>query len=152
MKTLRENIEINVSPEVIWDWFMHIAENYCEWHPSHIKAYWKKGEPNKIDSILYAEEDIAGELLKMSSKLTQIIPNRLFKFNVVEFPLKLILLRGSFEIQPFKKGSIFTATLDFRMGKLLSKILKKKVNEITQHMVEEGENLKTILERKLTKM
>ncbi|NHJ25819.1 MAG: SRPBCC family protein [Candidatus Lokiarchaeota archaeon] len=147
MKTLKESIEINVSPESIWDWFMHFAENYCEWHPSHIKAYWKKGEPNKIDSILYAEEDIAGELLKMSSKLTTLIPNRLYKFKVVGF-LSLIVPRGSFEIQPSDNGSIFTATLDFHMGKLLSKILKKKVGEITQHMVEEGENLKTILELK----
>lgn len=26
MKTLRESIEINATPEAIWDWFLHIAE------------------------------------------------------------------------------------------------------------------------------
>jgi len=145
MKTLKESIEINVSPEVIWEWFLHLAENYCEWHPSHIKAYWKSEIPNKIGSVLYAEENIAGELLKMKSKLTEIMLNRLYKFKTIG-ALKLLLPRGTFEINPSDNGSIFTATLDFRMGNLLSKIAKKKVREITQHMIEEGQNLKGILE------
>ena len=145
MKTLKESIEINVSPEVIWEWFLHLAENYCEWHPSHIKAYWKSGIPNKIGSVFYAEENIAGELLKMKSKLTKLIPNKLYKFKTVG-SLKLLLPRGTFEIKTSDNGSIFTATLDFRMGNLLSKIVNKKVREITQHMIEEGQNLKDILE------
>jgi len=145
MKTLKESIEINVAPEVIWEWFLHLAENYCEWHPSHLKAYWKSGIPNKIGSVFYAEENIAGELLKMRSKLTKLIPNRLYKFKTAG-SLKLLLPRGTFEINPSDNGSIFTATLDFRMGNLFSKIAKKKVSEITQHMIEEGQNLKGILE------
>ncbi|MFX0030552.1 MAG: hypothetical protein ACFE8B_15175, partial [Candidatus Hermodarchaeota archaeon] len=80
------------------------------------------------------------------SKLTKLIPNRLYRFKTVG-SLKLILAGGSFEIEPFENGSIFTATLDFHMGKLLSKLAKKKVQEISQHMREEGENLKKILEK-----
>ncbi|NVM36236.1 MAG: hypothetical protein HWN81_11630, partial [Candidatus Lokiarchaeota archaeon] len=58
MKTLKEFIEINVPPKLIWDWLLKFAENYCEWHPSHVKSYWEKGEPNKVGSILYSEENI----------------------------------------------------------------------------------------------
>ena len=145
MKTLRESIEINVSPETIWEWLQHIAENYLEWHPSHIKANWETETVNEVGSILYAEEDISEDFLKMRSKLTKLIPNRIYRFKTVGY-LKLILAGGSFEIEPSENGSIFTATLDFHMGKLLSKILKKKVAEITSHMIEEGENLKRILE------
>ncbi len=146
MKTLKESIEIDVSPEVIWEWFLHIAENYLEWHPSHIKANWETETVSEVGSILYAEEDISGEFLKMRSKLINLIPNRLYRFKTVGF-LKLILPGGSFEIEPSDTGSIFTATLDFHMGKFLSKIVKKKVQKITQHMIEEGENLKKILEK-----
>ena len=149
MKTLRESIEINVSPEVVWDWFLHIAENYLEWHPSHIKANWETETASEVGSILYAEEDINGDFLKMKTKLTELIPNRLYRFKTVG-TLKLILAGGSFEIEPSKNGSIFTATLDFHMGKLLSKIAKKKVQQISQHMIEEGENLKQILEKLLS--
>ncbi|MFW9827728.1 MAG: SRPBCC family protein [Candidatus Thorarchaeota archaeon] len=146
MKTLRESIEINVSPEIIWDWFMHIAENYLEWHPSHIKAYWETEIATEVGSILYAEEDIGGEFLKMRSKLTEIVPNKLYRFRTVG-GLKIILAGGSFEIEPSENGSIFTATLDFHMGNLLSKLAKKKVQQISQHMIEEGVNLKNILEK-----
>ena len=89
---------------------------------------------------MYAEEDISGEFLKMRSKLTKLIPNRLYRFKTVGW-LKLILTGGSFEMEPSENGTIFTATLDFHMGKLLSKIVKKKVQQISQHMIEEGENL-----------
>jgi len=149
MKTLRESIEINVSPEVIWDWFLHIAENYLEWHPSHIKANWETETASEVDSILYAEEDINGEFLKMKSKLNKLIPNRLYRFKTVG-TLKLILAGGSFEIEPSENASIFTATLDFHMGKLLSKLAKKTVQKISQHMIEEGQNLKKILEKSLS--
>lgn len=149
MKTLRESIGINVSPEVIWDWLLHIDENYLEWHPSHIKAKWETKTASEVGSILYAEEDIKGDFLKMRSKLTELIPNKLFKFKTVG-TLKLILAGGSFEIEPSENESIFTATLDFHMGKLLSKLAKKKVQEISQHMIEEGQNLKKILESSLS--
>ena len=146
MKTLRESIEINVSPEIIWDWFLHIAENYLEWHPSHIKAYWETETVNEVGSILYAEEDISGDFLKMKSKVIKLIPNRLYRFKTVG-ALKLILAGGSFEMEPSENGTIFTATLDFHLGNLLSKLAKKKVQQISQHMIEEGQNLKKILEK-----
>ncbi len=149
MKTLRESIEINVSPEVIWDWFLHIAENYLEWHPSHIKANWETETVSEVGSILYAEEDISGDFLKMKSKVTKLIPNRLYRFKTLG-ALKLILAGGSFEMEPSENGSIFTATLDFHMGKLFSKLAKNKVQQISQHMIEEGQNLKKILEKSLS--
>jgi len=146
MKTLKESIEINVPPQIIWEWLLKFAENYCEWHPSHIISYWEKGEPNKVGSILYSEENIKGELLKMRLRVIDLIPNKLIKFKTVG-SLKLLLIGGTFEIENSKNGSFFIATLDFRMGKFLSKIAKKTVGEISQHMIEEGQNLKLILEK-----
>ena len=118
-----------VLPETIWNWVLHLSENYCAWHTSHITAYWKKGKPNQIGSILYAEEDIEGDMVKFGSKITKLVPNNLFEFETVG-TMKFLMPRGT----------------DFRMGKLLSKIAKKSMNNIIQHMQEEGENLKKILE------
>ena len=146
MKTLRESIEISVAPETIWNWFQHITENYLEWHPSHIKASWETDTSNEIGSVLYAEENIGEEFLKMRSKLTKLIPNKIYQFKTVG-SLKLILAGGSFEIEPIENGSLFTATLDFHLGNLLSKVAKRTVRQISQHMIEEGQNLKRILEK-----
>ena len=145
MKTLEESILINVPPEKIWSWLLKLTDHYLDWHNSHIKASWKKGEPNQVGSIMYFEEMVGSEFLKMSAKITKLIPNSFFEFKTVG-SLKLIVPRGTFEIIPKGDNSIFKATLDFRMGKFLSKIVKKKVNEIRQHMIQEGENLKKILE------
>ncbi len=147
MTRLKESIEINVPPEIVWDWLLHFTENYCEWHPSHITAFWKKGTPNQIGSIMYTEEEIKGELLKLSGKLIRLIPNKIFEYKVVGF-LKIIVSSGTFEIQPIENGTLFTATLNFPLGKLLSIFSKKAVRQITEHMIEEGENLKQILEAK----
>ena len=92
-------------------------------------------------------EVIKGEILKMSARLTKLIPDKLFEFKILK-SIGLLMPHGTFEIEPTENGSLFTATLDFRMGKLLSKIAKKEVRQITQHMIEEGENLKQILEKK----
>ncbi len=145
MKTLEESIQINVPPEKIWSWLLKLTENYLDWHSSHIKALWKMGEPNQIGSIMYFEEMVGSEFLKMSAKLTKLIPNSFFEFKTVG-SLKLLVPSGTFEIIPQGNSSIFKATLDFRMGKFLSKVAKKKMNEIRQHMIEEGANLKNILE------
>ena len=83
MKTLREPIEINVFPEVIWDWFLRIAENYLDRHPSHTKTIWETETASEVGSILYAEEYINGYFLKMRSKLSKLIPNRLYRFKTV---------------------------------------------------------------------
>jgi carbon monoxide dehydrogenase subunit G len=145
MKTLKESIKINVPPEVIWKWILNFAENYCEWHPSHIKACWVKGKPNQIGSILYFEEDLEQDLVKFSSELTKLEPNKLYEFRTLG-SMKFLMPRSTFEIEPSGNDSIFTATLDFRMGKLLSKVAKKSMNNIIKHMQEEGDNLKKILE------
>jgi len=58
--------------------------------------------------------------------------------------------KSKLAIEPSENGSIFPATLDSHMGKLLSKLAKKTMQQISQHMIEEGQNLKKILEKSLS--
>ncbi len=145
IKTLKDSVEIHASPEKVWEWLSKFSEHYCDWHPAHIKAFWESGEPNEVGSILYTEEKVGSHNLKMIIKISKIIPNRLIEFKTVK-SLRFIVPRGTFEIEPSEKGSVVTATLDFRMGKFLFKIAKKIVKAISDHMKEEGNNLKQILE------
>ena len=39
MKDLRDTIEINASPEKIFNWLEHFDDNYLDWHPDHVNAY-----------------------------------------------------------------------------------------------------------------
>jgi hypothetical protein len=63
------------------------------------------------------------------------------------FPHSLISTGGSFSVEQLGYNRcLFTATLSFRFGWLLSKIAKEMVVSLRTHMREEGENLKILLE------
>ena len=147
VKTLSDSIEINTSPERVYEWFINIDQNYKEWHPDHVKAIWLTENKMKVGSKLYSEEYIHGELHKIKFKCTNIEPNRKIEFKNL-LPMSLICPKGSFIFEPKGDNCIFTATLSFRMGNTLSKIVKTKVEALINHMKEEGENLKRILENK----
>jgi len=147
MKILSDSIEIKTSPEKAYEWFINIDQNYKEWHPDHVKAIWLTENKMKVGSKLYSEEYIHGELHKIKFKCTNIEPNRKIEFKNL-LPMSLICPKGSFIFEPKGDNCIFTATLSFRMGNTLSKIVKTKVEALINHMKEEGENLKRILENK----
>jgi len=147
MKTLSDSIEIKASPEKIYDWFIYIDENYLEWHPDHVKAVWLTEKKMEVGAKLYCEEYIHGELHKIKFKCTKIEPNKIIEFKNL-FPISLICPKGSFIFEPSGDNCLFTATLSFRMGNFLSKIAKKQVEAFEEHMKEEGENLKKLIESK----
>ncbi|MFX0043633.1 MAG: SRPBCC family protein [Candidatus Hodarchaeota archaeon] len=146
MKTLRDSIEINTKPERIYQWLKDLDKNYKKWHQDHVNAIKLTNTSElKIGDIFCYEEYLHGELHKLKFKLINVEKNRLIEFKTF-FPASLICPKGSFLIEPKNDGSIFTATLSFRMGNTFSKFAKSRVEAIKKHMKEEGKNLKRILE------
>ena len=121
MVTLEDSVEINKPPEVLFEWLHHFVENYQSWHPDHVMAKWLKGDNFREGAILYAEEYIGDKLEKLSFKITKNVPNKVIEYKVL-FPESIICSGGSFIIEPRNNGSIFTATLSFRFGSVLSKL------------------------------
>ncbi|NPE29525.1 SRPBCC family protein [Methanococcoides sp. SA1] len=147
MLTLKDSVTIDRPPEVIVEWLDHFSENYTSWHKDHVIAKWIRGKNFEKGAILYAEEYLDGKLEKLSFEITKITKGKLIEYKTL-FPHSIICPGGSFSIEPHNSnGSVFTATLSFRFGWLLSKNAKKRVEAIRTHMREEGENLKEILEK-----
>jgi hypothetical protein len=147
MLTLEDSVNINASPEDIFNWFDNIVKNYKSWHKDHTAAEWGRGESFQEGSILYIEEKIGGKLEKLTFEVTKYVPNRLIEYKLLSSE-SVICSGGSFKVKPYSTGSCFTATLSFRFGYLLSKLMPAKLDAIKTHMKEEGENLKKILEKK----
>ena len=143
---LKDTISINTTPEKLYEWFMHFVENYKAWHPDHIIAKWIIGINFEKGSILYAEEYIENKIEKLKFRVIENIPNKLLKYKVL-FPESLVCSGGSFLIEKNNNQSILTATLSFRLEKVLNSFFKKKIKAFQRHMKEEGENLKKILEK-----
>ena len=60
---LKDSIEINTTPEKIWEFFTNLDKNYLLWHPEdHIVFKWVKGKPMTTGSYYYGEEIMNSKL------------------------------------------------------------------------------------------
>jgi uncharacterized protein YndB with AHSA1/START domain len=149
MVTLTDSIEIKTTPEHVFNWLTNIktGKDYQAWHPDHVDCRWTKGEPFQVGSVLYFEEYLHGEMHKLKFLCTKVVPNRLIEYKP-SFPWSIFMPKSQFVMEPRgEKACVFTATISFRAGSLFKKLGKKRVEAVKQHMKEEGENLKKILER-----
>jgi uncharacterized protein YndB with AHSA1/START domain len=149
---LKHSIEIETSPERIWEFFVNLDKNYTIWHPQdHVLFKWTKGEPLEVGSAFYAEQYVKGKLTKFKGTCVDIVPNRkiVFKF---AFPVSLVSPKVEWQIEPTGSNCIFTAITYMRWGNFFQKVLKKHMKDSIElydkHVGAEGENLKKILEDK----
>ena len=147
---LRHSIEIETTPEKIWEFFVNLDKNYTIWHPEdHVLFKWTKGEPLKEGTTFYAKQYVKGKLTKYKGICAEIIPNRkiVFKF---AFPISLVSPKVEWQIEPKGSSCIFTAITYMRFGKFFQKMFKKHIKDNIKlhdkHVGAEGTNLKKILE------
>jgi hypothetical protein len=150
MITLRDEIDINATPEQIFEWFSQFDTNYLEWHPDHVACEYLEGTFCQDGSIVYTEEYLHGELHKLKMRTTRFQPNSLIEYKVLGMPCW-----GSFFVEPRGMKSNFIAELHFGIGvplfdkiidPILERLLSVQLNAFQIHMKEEGQNLKAILE------
>jgi len=149
--TLTEPTEIKTTPEQIFDFFMHLDSNYKVWHPEdHVLFRWEEGRPWEIGSISYAEEYLHGELHKLRTVVTKIIPNRYIEYAPTSRLLRYYFPNGTFSIEPKGDTCMFTTTVSIKVGWIVKTLFRDKLEHglscVRKHMKEEGENLKMILE------
>jgi uncharacterized protein YndB with AHSA1/START domain len=149
---LKHSIEIETTPEKIWDFFVNLDKNYAIWHPEdHVSFEWTKGEPMEQDSGFYAKQYVKGKITTFKGTCAEIIPNRkiVFKF---AFPISLLSPKVEWQIEPKDSSCIFTAITYMRFGNFFQTLFKKHMQHSFElhdkHVGAEGENLKKILENK----
>ena len=151
---LKDSIEIEATPEEIWDFFANLERNYKAWHPEdHVSFKWIKGRPMESGSTWYAEEILGGGSRRLKGKGTigEVIANRkiVFKF---PFPMSIVSPGFEWHIEPKGTGSVFTAVSYVRCCEFFRLIARSHVDANIEagkkHVREEGENLKKLLEEK----
>lgn len=152
---LKDTIKVNAPPEAVFRFLTGMIDtnSYKKWHPKdHISLEWISGEPWQTGSIVKAQELLHGKPHTLKFTVTRIIPDRLIEYAPSNRLMRFYFPRNQFLIEPDDKGSIFTATGVLkvgRIGKLLAKTkLEKGLASVKQHMKEEGENLKELLENR----
>jgi len=153
MITLRDTIEIKASPEKIIDFFLNFKENFYIWHPDHVECHYLTPGPLKENSVIYFEEYLHGKLHKLKLHITLIKPNSRIEYKT------FMGTKGVFVMEPRSTMTLFTAEMHMGsnmtvLGKIIDRIMQKflsrQLEGIRQHMVEEGQNLKKILEQSIS--
>ena len=144
-------VEIKAAPEQIFDFFVHFKENFHAWHPDHVECRYLNFEGTaKEGSVIYIEEYLYGKLRKLKLHITKVKPNSRIEYKT------FLGTKGVFIIEPRGDNLLFTA--EMYMGtniplltNLVDVIMKifmsRQLQGIKQHMAEEGQNLKRILEK-----
>jgi len=152
--TLTDSIEIRTTPEKVFSFITNLVDDnsYRVWHPDdHVSLRWIRGRPWEEGSVACAEEYLHGRLHRMRFTVTRVVPNAEIHSAPASRFLRRYFPGNAFYMEKRGDRCIFTATGTLRVGWLIKTFARKKLDyglsSVRQHMKEEGENLKKILER-----
>ena len=146
MGRLTDSVDIATPPETVYAWLAHLDEHYVEWHPDHVSCRWLRGGADQVGSVLECVELLHGSRHALRMRIRRAEAPRLIEFACLA-PASLVTRGGSFIVEARGAGSRFTASLDFRGGRLLEMLARRRVEALRAHMREEGENLQRLLGR-----
>ncbi len=152
MTSLLESIFINAAPDEVFRTLLGVLASesaYKKWHGDHQRCRWLEGNPFEQGSVLYVEEVLHGKLHRMKLVCTLHKPGKALEFRLM-FPVSVIFPKGAFYIKEKGGGSVFTASLTMRSPWLLTVLASSRVEAVKEHIREEAENLKKLIEQKGT--
>lgn len=143
---LSHSLWIRSTPEAIFRFFEKMEDNYLRWHPDHRLFRWEVGRGLMPGVVFYFEEVIGGKLQRKRVEYTRIEAGRHIEFTFTSRLLRLILPGIRFLVEPEGEGVRFTQEIRVRTGPVGAWLNRREFDAVRQHMKEEGENLKQMLE------
>lgn len=149
MISLRDTIEIHTTARQVFNWLEKLPKEYKSWHPDHVACRVLHGSMLEVGSDIECEEYLHGKMHSLRFQMTKVIPDKRVEFIIESMG------RGAFEVQEYNDTVRFVAELDIGsdspiLGPLIdlsfSLFFRQRIEAMRQHMIEEGENLKAILE------
>jgi len=149
MISLRVSIDIHTTPGQLFAWLERMPEEYESWHPDHVACRVLHGSMLEVGSEIECQEYLHGKLHSMRFRMTKVIPDKRLEFVIAGMGW------GAFEAQMIGDTVRFVAELDIGseapvMGRFIdfifTRFFNQRIESMRQHMAEEGQNLKNILE------
>ena len=149
MISLRDSIEIQTTANQVFTWLESMPQEYGAWHPDHVACEVTHGSMLEVGCEIECKEYLHGKLHSMRFRMTKVIPDKRVEFAIERMG------RGAFEVQESNDKVMFVAELDIGSDRpilgpiidlLFTLFFRQRIEAMRQHMAEEGENLKGILE------
>ena len=150
MISLKDVIDIQTTPKRFFTWLERLPQEYQSWHPDHVACKVISGSMLEVGSEIECQEYLHGKLHSLKFRMLKVVPYERVEFKV------LGMGRGAFEVESIDDRVRFIAELDIGLdipiiGRLFDRIFSiffmGRIEAMKQHMVEEGRNLKEILEK-----
>jgi len=147
--TLRDSIRIRATPEQLFKWLESMPQEYVSWHPDHVACRALKGSMLQVGSEVECQEYLHGKLHSMRFRPMRVDPGRRMEYEIIA------LGKGAFEAVPKDEEIEFVAELHLGsntpiVGRLIDAALRaffsRRLEAMRQHTLEEGQNLKRIIE------
>ena len=143
-----QSTEMAAPPEAVHAFFEAMEENYTFWHPDHLVFRWLEPGRHLVEgSAFYIEERINGQLLKRTMRFTRVEPGKHLEFAPDSRLIRFFLRRVVFSIEPLGDGCRLTQSLHIRIGPIGYWLNRRGFAAVEKHMREEGQNMKSMLER-----
>ena len=140
---------VDATAEEVYAFFEDVEDRYLSWHPDHIAFRWVAGNGLEEGNEAYFEEEIAGGIKKQTIRYTTIEPPTRIVFHPTSRLIRLFLPHISFIIEPENDGCRVTQRVQVRTGPIGGRLKKAEFDAVRQHMQEEAENLKRIVEAEM---
>ncbi|MDG5820904.1 SRPBCC family protein [Natronococcus sp. A-GB7] len=144
---LEAETHIRADPEDVFEFFAEMEQNYEAWHPDHITFRWVEGVPVEEGTLAYFEEEIGGEVMKKTVEYVTVESNRRVELKPTSRLMGFFLPFIKFTIEPVGEGCVFTQQIKIRTGPIGKRLNQDEFDAVHQHMKEEGENLRRLLEK-----
>jgi len=143
---IQRSIEVAAPPENIWP-FLVEPEKILKWFTLLKKFEYTSEQHSGVGTPFYYEEKSAGQLMKLSYRITEWVENQKIAFTMTSGPLKKDDQVWSIEATP--SGSIFTLKEDIELslgiiGKIMGALFVGRM--IGKHLEEILANLKRLAE------
>lgn len=143
---LTAETRVDAPPAAVFGFFEDVADRYEAWHPDHITFEWVEGDGLAEGNVAYFEEEIGGDLKAQTVEYAAVERNAYIELRPTSRLIRLLLPRISFTIDPENGGCRVTQRVQVRTGPIGRRLNKHEFEAVHQHMIEEGENLKRIVE------
>ncbi len=142
---LSAETRIGTSPAAILSFFDKMEETYTRWHPDHHAFRWIAGRGVRPGVICELDETIAGKRQRKKVRYVRVADDYI-EFRPTSRAIRLFLPRMLFRITPEGNGCRVVQEIHIRIGPIGAWLNRKELDAVRQHMQQEGENLKLLLE------
>lgn len=150
MQTLAAGTQIDAPRAEAFAFFEEMNDRrYRAWHPeAHRDFHYVSGDRVEAGTVAHFEEVVGGDEHSFDAEYTTVVPDRAIEFRLAHPVWRLFLRKVRLAFRDSGSGCHFVQKLFLRSGPISARSarIRAELSVVRQHVAEEGEYLRDIVE------